>query len=75
MANAPSWWTSAGPSPWPPPESSPDDEAVVVIVRSTQEAIVVNLPELYVLGSGPEPDTGPEPGPDAGPGPEPATTG
>ncbi|MGW5732986.1 MULTISPECIES: cupin domain-containing protein [Streptomyces] len=30
---------------------SPDDEAVVVIARSTQEAIVVNLPELYVLGS------------------------
>ncbi|MFE6158431.1 cupin domain-containing protein [Streptomyces sp. NPDC056486] len=29
---------------------SPDDEAVVVIARSTQEAIVVNLPELYVLG-------------------------
>lgn len=28
---------------------SPDDEAVVVIARSTQEAIVVNLPELYVL--------------------------
>ncbi|MFI8875335.1 cupin domain-containing protein [Streptomyces sp. NPDC055243] len=32
---------------------SPDDEAVVVIARSTQEAIVVNLPELYVLGSEP----------------------
>lgn len=30
---------------------SPDAEAVVVIARSTQEAIVVNLPELYVLGS------------------------
>lgn len=30
---------------------SPDDEAVVVIARSTQEAIVVNLPELYVLDS------------------------
>ncbi|QFR97494.1 cupin domain-containing protein [Streptomyces tsukubensis] len=29
---------------------SPEDEAVVVIARSTQEAIVVNLPELYVLG-------------------------
>ncbi|MEU6607029.1 cupin domain-containing protein [Streptomyces shenzhenensis] len=28
---------------------SPDTEAVVVIARSTQEAIVVNLPELYVL--------------------------
>ena len=32
----------------------PDDEAVVVIARSTQEAIVVNLPELYVLGQEPE---------------------
>ncbi|MGW7516105.1 cupin domain-containing protein [Streptomyces sp. NPDC054796] len=30
----------------------PDDEAVVVIARSTQEAIVVNLPHLYVLGQG-----------------------
>ncbi|MFE9808817.1 cupin domain-containing protein [Streptomyces sp. NPDC005227] len=32
-------------------EENPDpaDEAVVVIARSTQEAIVVNLPELYVL--------------------------
>jgi uncharacterized RmlC-like cupin family protein len=28
-----------------------DVEAVVVIARSTQEAIVVNLPRLYVLGS------------------------
>ena len=28
------------------------DEAVVVIARSTQEAIVVNLPGLYVLGAG-----------------------
>lgn len=28
----------------------PDEEAVVVIARSTQEAIVVNLPGLYVLG-------------------------
>lgn len=27
----------------------PDNEAVVVIARSTQEAIVVNLPGLYVL--------------------------
>lgn len=27
----------------------PDDEAVVVIARSTQEAVVVNLPALYVL--------------------------
>ncbi|WUH89303.1 cupin domain-containing protein [Streptomyces sp. NBC_00433] len=33
----------------------PDAEAVVVIARSTQEAIVVNVPGLYV------------PGPDAGP--------
>jgi uncharacterized RmlC-like cupin family protein len=31
---------------------SPDEEAVVVIARSTQEAIVVNLPALYVLGRG-----------------------
>ncbi|NKI42888.1 cupin domain-containing protein [Streptomyces physcomitrii] len=32
-------------------EENPDpgDEAVVVIARSTQEAIVVNLPELYAL--------------------------
>lgn len=29
----------------------PDEEAVVVIARSTQEAIVVNLPGLYVAGS------------------------
>jgi uncharacterized RmlC-like cupin family protein len=29
----------------------PDDPAVVVISRSTQEAIVVNLPELYPLES------------------------
>ncbi|SDN42877.1 cupin domain-containing protein [Actinacidiphila guanduensis] len=28
----------------------PDDEAVVVIARSTQEAVVVNLPGLYALG-------------------------
>ncbi|WP_043664974.1 cupin domain-containing protein [Streptomyces xylophagus] len=35
-------------------EENPDpaDEAVVVIARSTQEAIVVNLPGLYVLGAG-----------------------
>ncbi|RII14671.1 Cupin domain protein [Streptomyces sp. YIM 130001] len=32
---------------------SGDEEAVVVIARSTQEAIVVNLPELYVLGKEP----------------------
>ncbi|MER6677184.1 cupin domain-containing protein [Streptomyces sp. NPDC000983] len=33
-------------------EENPDptEEAVVVIARSTQEAIVVNLPRLYVLG-------------------------
>jgi uncharacterized RmlC-like cupin family protein len=35
---------------------SPDEEAVVVIARSTQEAIVVNLPELYVLSSQPDSD-------------------
>ena len=35
-------------------EENPDpaEEAVVVIARSTQEAIVVNLPGLYVLGAG-----------------------
>jgi uncharacterized RmlC-like cupin family protein len=27
----------------------PDEEAVVVIARNTQEAVVVNLPSLYVL--------------------------
>ncbi|WP_239074622.1 cupin domain-containing protein [Streptomyces sp. SID10853] len=32
---------------------SPDETAVVVIARSTQEAVVVNLPELYVLGEPP----------------------
>jgi uncharacterized RmlC-like cupin family protein len=32
----------------------PDEEAVVVVARSTQEAVVVNLPSLYVLRSGPE---------------------
>lgn len=33
-------------------EENPDpaEEAVVVIARSTQEAVVVNLPGLYVLG-------------------------
>ncbi|MFJ8433953.1 cupin domain-containing protein [Kitasatospora sp. NPDC094019] len=30
----------------------PEEEAVVVIARSTQEAIVVNLPGLYALGDG-----------------------
>ncbi|UUU21925.1 cupin domain-containing protein [Streptomyces sp. DSM 40750] len=35
-------------------EENPDpyDEAVVVIARSTQEAVVINLPSLYVLRSG-----------------------
>lgn len=35
-------------------EENPDpaDEAVVVIARSTQEAIVVNLPKLYALSEG-----------------------
>ncbi|MEE4543883.1 cupin [Streptomyces sp. V4-01] len=33
----------------------PDEEAVVVIARSTQEAVVVNLPGLYVL----DPSTAP----------------
>ncbi|MFF3615001.1 cupin domain-containing protein [Streptomyces sp. NPDC002580] len=35
-------------------EENPDpaEEAVVVIARSTQEAIVVNLPQLYVLRPG-----------------------
>ena len=28
---------------------SPDEPATVVIARSTQEAIVVNLPDLYAL--------------------------
>ncbi|MEV6017042.1 MULTISPECIES: cupin domain-containing protein [unclassified Streptomyces] len=32
----------------------PEQEAVVVIARSTQEAIVVNLPRLYALGEGEE---------------------
>lgn len=31
----------------------PDNPAVVVIARSTQEAIVVNLPELYALDEEP----------------------
>lgn len=31
----------------------PDHPAVVVIARSTQEAIVVNLPELYALDEDP----------------------
>jgi uncharacterized RmlC-like cupin family protein len=32
----------------------PDHPAVIVIARSTQEAIVVNLPELYALPDGPD---------------------
>ena len=28
----------------------PAEEAVAVVASSTQEAIVVNLPDLYVLG-------------------------
>ncbi|GAA2613013.1 cupin domain-containing protein [Streptomyces axinellae] len=39
---------------------SPEDEAVVVIARSTQEAIVVNLPELYVLGQEGQEEDGPD---------------
>lgn len=38
--------------PWVPHREEnpdPDDEAVVVISRSTQDAIVVNLPHLYPL--------------------------
>ncbi|MDV3124167.1 cupin domain-containing protein [Mycobacterium sp. 21AC1] len=31
----------------------PDTEAVVVIARSTQEAIVVNIPQLYALSDAP----------------------
>ncbi|UGQ15695.1 cupin domain-containing protein [Yinghuangia sp. ASG 101] len=37
----------------------PDNEAVVVIARSTQEAIVVNLPGLYVHRGSPTPDQTP----------------
>lgn len=40
---------------------SPDDEAVVVIARSTQAAIVVNLPELYVLSERPGDPEAPAP--------------
>jgi hypothetical protein len=32
----------------------PDNPAVIVIARSTQEAIVVNLPALYSLSDEPE---------------------
>ena len=48
--------------PWVPHrEENPDpgDEAVVVIARTTQEAIVVNLPDLTWAGPGPV--TSPEP--------------
>jgi uncharacterized RmlC-like cupin family protein len=31
---------------------SPDDDAVVVLARTTQEAIVVNLPSLWGTGAG-----------------------
>ena len=31
-----------------------DNPAVIVIARSTQEAIVVNLPALYALSEAPE---------------------
>jgi uncharacterized RmlC-like cupin family protein len=34
-----------------------DEEAVIVIARSTQEAIVINLPRLYAL----DPSTGAPP--------------
>lgn len=33
-----------------------DDEAIVVIARSTQEAVVANLPELYVRDNEPGTD-------------------
>ena len=48
--------------PWVPHREEnpdPDDEAVVVIARTTQEAIVVNLPDLTWAGPGPV--TSPEP--------------
>jgi uncharacterized RmlC-like cupin family protein len=48
--------------PWVPHrEENPDSEepAVVVIARTTQEAIVVNLPDLKWVG--PEPEGPPEP--------------
>ena len=47
--------------PWVPHREEnpdPDDEAVVVIARTTQEAIVVNLPDLTWTG----PDTTTSPG-------------
>jgi uncharacterized RmlC-like cupin family protein len=48
--------------PWVPHREEnpdPDDEAVVVIARTTQEAIVVNLPDL--TWTGPDPVTSPGP--------------
>jgi uncharacterized RmlC-like cupin family protein len=48
--------------PWVPHREEnpdPDDEAVVVIARTTQEAIVVNLPDL--TWTGPDPVTSSEP--------------
>jgi uncharacterized RmlC-like cupin family protein len=42
--------------PWVPHREEnpdPDDEAIVVIARTTQEAIVVNLPDLTWTGPGP----------------------
>ena len=39
--------------PWVPHREEnpdPDDEAVVVIARTTQEAIVINLPDLTWAG-------------------------
>ena len=48
--------------PWVPHREEnpdPDDEALVVIARTTQEAIVVNLPDLTWAGPGPV--TSPEP--------------
>jgi len=37
---------------------SPDEEAVVVIARSTQEAIVVNLPSLFAAPRAPAEPSG-----------------
>jgi uncharacterized RmlC-like cupin family protein len=42
--------------PWAPHREEnpdPDNEAVVVISRTTQEAIVVNVPDLHWAGPGP----------------------
>ena len=58
--------TSPGDSVYVPPwvphreeNPDPDDEALVVIARTTQEAIVVNLPDLTWAGA--DPVTSPEP--------------